>query len=61
MHVKLIRTGMTLKLWGRQSLGNLPLHLEIAKQLLLLMDTEQEKRSLPLDELVFWRYLKAKR
>jgi hypothetical protein len=61
MHVKLIRTGMTLKLWGRQSLGNLPLRLEIAKQLLLLMDTEQEKRSLPLDELVFWRYLKAKR
>jgi hypothetical protein len=43
MHVKLIRTTKALKLWRRQSLGNLPLRLEIAKQLLLLMDTEQEK------------------
>jgi hypothetical protein len=41
MHVKLIRT--SLKLWQRQSLGNLPLHLKIAKQLLLFMDVEQEK------------------
>jgi hypothetical protein len=61
MHVKLVRTGKTLKLWRRQSLGNLPLRLEISKQLLLLMDTEQEKRPLSPDELVFWRYLKAKR
>jgi hypothetical protein len=36
------------------------LHLEIAKQLLLIMDAEQEKRSLTQDELVFRRYLKAK-
>jgi hypothetical protein len=60
MHVKLVRTGKTLKLWRRQSLGNLPLRLEISKQLLLLMDTEQEKRPLSRDELVFRRYLKAK-
>lgn len=60
MHVKLIRTAKALKLWRRQSLGNLPLRLEIAKQLLLLMDTEQESRSLTPDELTFRRYLKAK-
>jgi hypothetical protein len=59
MHVKLIRTAKALKLWRRQSLGNLPLRLEIAKQLLPLMDTEQEKRPLSQDELVFRRYLKA--
>jgi hypothetical protein len=47
-------------MWRRQSLGNLPLHLEIAKQPLLIMDGEQEKRPLSQDELVFRRYLKAK-
>jgi hypothetical protein len=60
MHVKLIHTAKALKLWRRQSLGNLPLRLEIAKQLLLIMDTEQEKRALSQEELVFRRYLKAK-
>jgi hypothetical protein len=60
MHVKLIRTAKALKLWRRQNLGNLPLRLEIAKQLLLLMDTEQEQRSLMSEELVFRRYLKGK-
>jgi hypothetical protein len=60
MHVKLIRTAMALKLWRRHSLGNLPLRLEIAKQLHLIMDAEQEKRPMSQDELVFRRYLKAK-
>jgi hypothetical protein len=60
MHVKLLRTAKALKLWRRQTLGNLPLRLEIAKQLLLIMDVEQEKRTLSQDELVFRRYLKAK-
>lgn len=60
MHVKLIRTAKALKLWRRQSLGNLLLRLEIAKQLLLLMDKEQEKQPLSQDELVFRLYLKAK-
>jgi hypothetical protein len=60
MHVKLIRTAKALKMWCRQSLGNLPLRLEIAKRLLLLMDVEQEQRPLSQDELVFRRYLKAK-
>jgi hypothetical protein len=59
MHVKLIRTAKALKMWRRQSLGNLPLRLEIAKRL-LLMDVEQEQRPLSQDELVFRRYLKAK-
>lgn len=60
MHVKLLRTAKALKLWRRQSLGNIPLRLQIAKQLLLIMDTEQETRPLTQDELVFRRYLKAK-
>lgn len=60
MHVKLIRTAKAIKLWRRQSLGNLPLRLEIAKQLLLIMDAEQEKRTLTQDEIIFRRYLKAK-
>jgi hypothetical protein len=60
MHVKLLRTAKALKLWRRQSLGNLPLRSEIAKQLLLLMDAEQEQRTLTPDELCFRRYLKAK-
>jgi hypothetical protein len=60
MHVKLLRTAKALKLWRRQSLGNLPLRLEIAKQLLLLMDAEQEQRTLTPDELCFRCYLKAK-
>jgi hypothetical protein len=41
-------------------LGKPSLRLEIAKQLLLLMDTEQEQRSLMYEEIVFRRYLKAK-
>jgi hypothetical protein len=32
MHVKLLRTAKALKLWRRQTLGNLPLRLEIAKR-----------------------------
>jgi hypothetical protein len=60
MHVKLIRTAQAPTMWRRQSLGNLPLRLEIAKQLLQIMDGEQEKRPLSQDELVFRRYLKAK-
>jgi hypothetical protein len=51
MHVKLIRTAKALKLRRRQSLGNLPLRLEIAKQLLLVMDAEQEQRILTQDDL----------
>jgi endonuclease/exonuclease/phosphatase (EEP) superfamily protein YafD len=60
MHVKLIHTAKALKLWRRQTLGNLSLCLEIAKQLLLIMDTEQEKRTLSQEELVFRRFVKAK-
>jgi hypothetical protein len=51
MHVKLLRTAKALKLRRRQSLGNLPLRLEIAKQLLLVMDAEQELRILTQDDL----------
>lgn len=36
------------------------MRLEIAKQLLLIMDVEQEKRPLSQAELVFRRFLKAK-
>jgi hypothetical protein len=43
MHVKSIRTVKDLKLWGRQNLVNLPLSLEITKQLILIMDIEQEE------------------
>jgi hypothetical protein len=60
MHVKLIRTAKALKTWRRQNLGNLPLRLAIAQQLLLLLDTAQEQRLLTPDELEFRRYLKAK-
>jgi hypothetical protein len=60
MHVKLIRTAKALKLWRRQTLGNLTLSLAIVKELILLLDRTQENRLLTLDELDFRSSLKAK-
>jgi hypothetical protein len=60
MRVKFLRTAKALKLWKRQNLDNLALRLAIANEVLLLLDTAQEQRSLTTEELQFQKYLKAK-
>lgn len=51
LHTKLRRLARGLRTWGKQQIGGLKLHSEIATEVILLLDQAQEMRQLSGEEL----------
>jgi hypothetical protein len=60
LHTKLQRTGKALRKWSRSKIGHVKLLLCAAKQLIGILDVEQEFRQLTVQELHLRQDLKAR-
>jgi hypothetical protein len=60
MHVKLLRTTRTLKIWRQAHFSNWKIQSAILHIVLLELEKAQERRMLTADEMEFKKLLKAK-
>lgn len=59
LHI-LQRTAKALRLWNKANIGNIKLQIEIAKQVVQMLDVEQERHPLTMDEIEFRKRIKLK-